>query len=72
MAFKPNYGQQRAERNRLKQAKKDAKLREREDAVAARRKADQDAGLTDTPTTDDPGADAPGSEAPGPGAPREA
>jgi len=31
MAFKPNYNQQRAERNRLKQAKKDAKLREREE-----------------------------------------
>ena len=30
MAFKPNYNQQRAERNRLKQAKKDAKLREKE------------------------------------------
>jgi len=37
MPFKPNYNQQRAERNRLKQAKKDAKLREREDAVARRR-----------------------------------
>ena len=30
MAFKPNYNQQRAERNRLKQAKKDVKLREKE------------------------------------------
>ena len=42
MVFKPNYNQQRAERNRLKQAKKDAKLREREEAVA-RRKAEQEA-----------------------------
>jgi len=42
MAFKPNYNQQRAERNRLKQAKKDAKAREREDA-RGRRKATQDA-----------------------------
>jgi hypothetical protein len=41
MAFKPNYNQQRAERNRLKQAKKDAKLRERDEAVT-RRKAEQD------------------------------
>jgi hypothetical protein len=41
MAFKPNYNQQRAERNRLKQAKKDARLREREEAVL-RRKAGQD------------------------------
>ncbi len=41
MAFKPNYNQQRAERNRLKQAKKDAKLRERDEAVN-RRKAEQE------------------------------
>ena len=41
MAFKPNYNQQRAERNRLKQAKKDAKLRERDEAVS-RRKAEQE------------------------------
>jgi len=41
MAFKPNYNQQRAERNRLKQAKKDAKLRERDEA-AARRKTEQE------------------------------
>jgi hypothetical protein len=39
VGFKPNYNQQRAERNRLKQAKKDAKLREREEATA-RRKAE--------------------------------
>ncbi len=37
MVFKPNYNQQRAERDRAKQAKKEAKLREREEA--ARRKA---------------------------------
>jgi hypothetical protein len=41
MAFKPNYNQQRAERNRAKQAKKDAKLRERDEAVN-RRKAEQE------------------------------
>ncbi len=40
MAFKPNYNQQRAERNRAAQAKKDAKQQEREAAVA-RRKAGQ-------------------------------
>jgi len=38
MAFKPNYNQQRAERNRAKQAKKEEKQRERE-AEVARRKA---------------------------------
>ena len=44
MAFKPNYNQQRAERNRLKQAKKDAKLRERDEAVT-RRKTEQEPSL---------------------------
>ncbi len=43
MVFKPNYNMQRAERNRAKQAKKDDKLREKEEA-AARRKAEIDAG----------------------------
>ena len=52
MAFKPNYNQQRSERNRLKQAKKDAKLREKEDAVQ-RRKAAQDAGAPPSATPDD-------------------
>ncbi len=41
MAFKPNYNQQRAERDRNKQAKKDAKLRDREEA-AQKRKIDSD------------------------------
>lgn len=41
MVFKPNYNHQRAERDRAKQAKKEAKLREREDA-AQRRKVEQD------------------------------
>ncbi len=38
MVFKPNYNHQRAERDRAKQAKKEAKLRDRQDA---RRSADQ-------------------------------
>ena len=37
MATYRNYGQERAERNRLKQVKKDAKLRELEEAVARRK-----------------------------------
>lgn len=41
MVFKPNYNLQRADRNRLKQAKKEAKLREQEEA-RARRKAAED------------------------------
>jgi hypothetical protein len=39
MAFKPNYNQQRVERNRLKQAKKDAKLREKENTREHRKPA---------------------------------
>jgi hypothetical protein len=41
MVFRVNYRQQRSERDRLKQAKKEAKLREREEA-AARRKLETD------------------------------
>ncbi|HLZ67928.1 MAG TPA: hypothetical protein VKQ29_17015 [Aliidongia sp.] len=37
MSFKPNYNQQRAERNRLKQAKKEEKLKRKQEAVAERR-----------------------------------
>ena len=39
MARKPNYGLQRSEVNRAKQAKNEAKQREREEAVARRRAA---------------------------------
>jgi hypothetical protein len=41
MARTPNYNMQRSDRNRAKQAKKDEKLREREEAVA-RRKAERE------------------------------
>lgn len=41
MAFKVNYNQQRAERNRAKQAKKEAKQREQEEETA-RRKAERE------------------------------
>jgi hypothetical protein len=53
MAFKPNYNQQRAERNRLKQAKKDAKLRERDEA-ATRRKAEQGTASAEEPESREP------------------
>ena len=39
MAFKPNYNQQRSERNRAKEAKKQEKLAKREEEVAKRRAA---------------------------------
>jgi hypothetical protein len=56
MARPPNYGQQRAEVNRAKQAKREAKERERQEAVA-RRKAggagpdasEEDQSQPDTP-----------------------
>ena len=50
MVFKPNYNQQRAERDRAKQAKKEAKLREREDAAAERRKTEQSGSVAATET----------------------
>lgn len=53
MARPPNYGQQRAEVNRGKQAKKEAKQREREEAVAKRKASAQDA----TPAPDKPTRD---------------
>jgi hypothetical protein len=53
MAFKPNYNQQRAERNRAKQAKKDAKLRELEEAVL-RRKSEQESAPPSPGESDEP------------------
>ncbi len=47
MPMKPNYGQQRAERNRLKSAKAEEKQRQRAER-AARRKTGDDAGSADT------------------------
>jgi hypothetical protein len=49
MVFKPNYNHQRAERDRAKQAKKEAKLREREDAAASRRKSEAEDGAPSDP-----------------------
>lgn len=44
MARRPNYGLQRAEVNRSKQAKNEAKQREREEAVARRKAAREGQG----------------------------
>lgn len=49
MARTPNYSQQRADRNRAKQAKKDAKLRKREESVARRREAERDEAPSTSP-----------------------
>jgi hypothetical protein len=55
MAFKPNYKQQRAERNRLKQAKKEAKLREKESARENQKLASE----TSLPSAQKPGDEPP-------------
>ena len=57
MARKPNYGQQRADVNRSKQAKKEAKQREREEAVAKRKAAGQDGDEPDTTEAEEPARD---------------
>ena len=51
MAFKVNYNQQRAERDRAKQAKKEAKLREQEAELMRRRNGPQP-GDEPAPTAD--------------------
>lgn len=59
MAFKPNYSQQRAERNRAAQAKKDAKQRERDEAVARRKAGLPPLGDADTANPAESPAEAP-------------
>jgi hypothetical protein len=63
MAFKPNYNQQRSERNRLKREKQEAKQRERDEATARRRSnpddpgsplVDQDTGAESQPVDEEP------------------
>lgn len=44
MAFKPNYNQQRSERNRAKEAKKQEKLQKREEAAKLRAQTGAEAG----------------------------
>lgn len=53
MPFKPNYNQQRAARARIKQEKKEAKLREREQAVAQRRAAQEAPATQEAPKPED-------------------
>ena len=56
MARKPNYGLQRADVNRSKQAKQEAKQREREEAVA-RRKAEREGPQAASPPAEEPKQD---------------
>ncbi len=47
MAFKPNYNQQRAERNRAKEQKKQQKLQRQEEDVAKRKGGLDESGSAD-------------------------
>ena len=50
MAFKPNYNQQRAERDRAKELKKQEKLRLKEEEVAQRKAAQNGSEEAETDT----------------------
>ena len=50
MAFKPNYNQQRADRNRAKAQKKQEKLKRLEEETAKRKAARGDAPRSDNST----------------------
>ncbi len=45
MAFKPNYNQQRAERDRAKRAKKEEKLKLQQERTAQRKAAEAEGGV---------------------------
>lgn len=51
MSFRPNYNQQRADRNRVKEAKKAEKLRRQQGEVAERRAAAEGATEKDADPT---------------------
>jgi hypothetical protein len=53
MVFRVNYRQQRSERDRVKQAKKEAKLREREEAAARRKLETEQPGEAGEPAPKD-------------------
>jgi hypothetical protein len=64
MAFKVNYNQQRAERDRAKQAKKEAKLREREEEANRRKMERDNPGLAAAPSEDEPNPEVTGDGTP--------
>ena len=53
MVFKPNYNHQRAERDRAKAAKKEAKLRDRQDARRAEEQGGDVSAQSDAPVASD-------------------
>lgn len=65
MAFKPNYNQQRADRNRAKEQKKQEKLRQKEEAVAQRKASHGQERPDDDSVGEDQADVEPGGTAPG-------
>jgi hypothetical protein len=61
MAFRPNYRQQRGDRDRAKEQKKQERLQRRTED-AERRKAERDGLLRRQPGEEHPAADSPESE----------
>jgi len=57
MAFKPNYAQQRAGRNRAKQEKLEEKLRQQQEAKARRREQAQQPETPASAPTETPDAE---------------
>lgn len=56
MAFKPNYNFQKAERDRAKQAKKDAKVREKEEAKRRGAEGEAEPAVEPVPNQEDSAA----------------
>jgi hypothetical protein len=54
MAFKPNYNQQRAERDRIKRAKQAEKLKEQQERTAQRKAAREQAKTDGKPDEEQP------------------
>lgn len=61
MAFKPNYQQQRGDRNRAKEQKKQERLKRREED-ALKRKSDRPDADSQTPPTVDPAGGTDGAQ----------
>jgi hypothetical protein len=59
MAFKPNYNQQRAERDRAKRAKREEKLRLQAERTAQRRVGEGPEGEDAGPAAEPPAEDKP-------------
>ena len=54
MPYRPNYRIERAERDRVKKAKKEEKIRQQQERAALRKSADPDDNPSDEPENPDP------------------